>query len=74
MDIECNGGGRLCVWPELGQTQAQVSKREAAMRIIWIELVLRLALAAKHGEKKNDAVLGRSDRHASGAGRRRGGA
>ena len=40
------------VWPEVGQQQKSTSKREAALRIVRIESVLRLALAAKHGEER----------------------
>ena len=40
------------VWPEVGQQQKSTSKREVALRIVWIESVLRLALAAKHGEER----------------------
>ena len=39
-------------WPEIGQKQDLTSKHEVALRVIWIEAVLRLALAAKHGEEQ----------------------
>ena len=39
-------------WPEIGQKQDLTSKHEVALRIIWIEAILRLALAARHGEEQ----------------------
>ena len=40
------------VWPEIGQQQELTSKREVALRIVWIESGLRLALAERHGEER----------------------
>ena len=51
MGTQCHGGRRLCL-TEVGQQQKSTSKREVALRIVWIESVLRLALAAKHGEER----------------------
>ena len=40
-------------WPERGQTQAVASKRDAVVRVVWVELVLRLGVAAKRGLERS---------------------
>ena len=40
-------------WPERGQTQTAATKRDAVVRVVWIELVLRLGIAAKRGLERN---------------------
>ena len=40
-------------WPERGQTQTAATKRDAVVRVVWVELVLRLGIAAKRGLERN---------------------
>ena len=39
-------------WPESGQTQTAASKRDVVVRVIWVELTLRLGLAARRGRER----------------------
>ena len=39
-------------WPESGQTQTAASKRDVVVRVIWVELTLRLGLAAWRGRER----------------------
>ena len=39
-------------WPERGQTQTVASKRDVAVRVVWVELVLRLGVAARRGMER----------------------
>ena len=60
------------VWPEIGQQQELTSKREVALRILWVGSVLRLALAAKHGEERLVRHLSARAEEVVGEGDRRG--
>ena len=39
-------------WPERGQTQTAASKRDVVVRVVWVELVLRLGVAARRGTER----------------------
>ena len=39
-------------WPERGQTQTLASKRDVVVRVVWVELVLRLGVAARRGTER----------------------
>ena len=40
-------------WPERGQTQTTATKRDVVVRVVWVELVLRLGIAAKRGLERS---------------------
>ena len=40
-------------WPERGQTQTAATKRDVVVRVVWVELVLRLGIAAKRGLERS---------------------